>query len=263
MVKNPNKFTFKQARIIILFSVLVVISIATYFQQTTITGWQKPVYISLHAINGDKNSEIAKYIKELQSSDFQEIFDFLVNEGKAYDMTNLPEFRYYLGKPVSENPPKPPSGKGGAIAIMGWSLRLRYWLFMNTGSLGLDSRRIRLFIIYHDENDGQALAHSYGLRKGLVGVVHAYAKRHLNKKNNIIITHELLHTFGASDKYSDGGLPVYPDGYAEPDKIPLYPQEFAEIMAGRIPINKTQAAIPDDLSRSLIGPLTAEEINWY
>ena len=262
MAKNPDKITFKHVRIIILLSVLVIVSIATYFQQTTITGWQKPVYISLHPINGDKTKTVANYIKELQMSDFQEIFGFLVNEAGTYDLKNLPEFRYYIGKPVSESPPKTPGGKAGVFAIMGWSLRLRYWLFMNTGSLGLGSRRIHLFIVYHDVKNGQALAHSYGLKKGLVGVVHAYAKRRLNKKNNIIITHELLHIFGASDKYSDGGLPVYPDGYAEPDKIPRYPQNFAEIMGGRIPVNENQAIIPDDLSRSLIGPGTAEEINW-
>ena len=49
--------------------------------------------------------------------------------------------------------------------------------------------------------------------------------------NNVVIAHELLHTFGATDKYDPAdNMPRHPDGFAEPDARPLFPQRLAEII---------------------------------
>ena len=57
-------------------------------------------------------------------------------------------------------------------------------------------------------------------------------------------------------------MPVYPDGYAEPEREPLYPQEAAEIMACRIPLSEVKAEMPEDLFHTVIGGKTAQEIKW-
>lgn len=90
----------------------------------------------------------------------------------------------------------------------------------------------------------------------------AFARREQNEQNNVVITHELLHTLGATDKYDVNGLPVFPDGFADPEQVPLYPQHAAEIMAGRIARSLDTAEIPQSLEYCLIGPETAAEINW-
>ena len=73
----------------------------------------------------------------------------------------------------------------------------------------------------------------------------------------------MLHTLGASDKYAGlDSLPVFPIGYAEPDRDPLYPQRYAEIMGGRVPLSAHQAKIPTALRNVRIGGATALEINW-
>jgi hypothetical protein len=83
------------------------------------------------------------------------------------------------------------------------------------------------------------------------------------RQNNVIITHEFLHTLGATDKYDPAtNQPLYPDGYAVPDLQPLVPQRYAEIMAGRTPVSQTDATIPESLNDVIIGSLTAKEINW-
>ena len=83
------------------------------------------------------------------------------------------------------------------------------------------------------------------------------------RQNNIVIAHEFLHTLGATDKYDfANNQPVFPDGYAEPQRVPLLPQSYAEIMAGRPPLTHTEAEIPASLNRVLIGEQTAREINW-
>ena len=54
----------------------------------------------------------------------------------------------------------------------------------------------------------------------------------------MVIAHELLHTVGATDKYDPAANESSPpEGYAEPDKIPFFPQTFVGLMAGRIPLS--------------------------
>ena len=67
---------------------------------------------------------------------------------------------------------------------------------------------------------------------------------------------------GATDKYSvASGQPIGPDGLAEPQREPLYPQRYAEIMGGRIAVAEDDSMIPKSLDYAVIGPLTAREIN--
>ena len=95
----------------------------------------------------------------------------------------------------------------------------------------------------------------------MVGVVNAYASRRRTGSNNVIIAHEFLHTLGATDKYDPAdGQPIAPDGLAEPDRRPLYPQRLAEIMGGRTALAENDAVIPKGLRFAVIGPLTASEI---
>jgi hypothetical protein len=79
----------------------------------------------------------------------------------------------------------------------------------------------------------------------------------------MVVTHELLHTLGASDKYDPGtGQPLAPQGLGDPDQSPLYPQRTGEIMAGRVATTSRTAAIPASLAEMTVGPATAREIGW-
>jgi hypothetical protein len=81
--------------------------------------------------------------------------------------------------------------------------------------------------------------------------------------NNIVITHEMLHTLGATDKYDpSSGAPLFPNGFADPTRNPLYPQEKAEIMAGRRALSTQDAQMPANLGAVVVGPATAAEIRW-
>ena len=139
---------------------------------------------------------------------------------------------------------------------------MRFWAKSIESDYG-PSSDVQIFVLYHDPEENPKLAHSLGLQKGLVGVVHAYAGWRETGSNNMVIAHELLHTVGASDKYDIQSLqPIYPIGYAEPDKEPLLPQEFADLMAGRIPLSENQADRPRSLDYVVIGEATAREIRW-
>ena len=97
------------------------------------------------------------------------------------------------------------------------------------------------------------LEHSVGLQKGMIGVANLFAAPHMTEDNNIVITHEVLHTLGATDKYDlTTNLPQYPGGYAEPEATPLLPQRFAEIMGARIPITTSEAQAPTTLDAVVV-----------
>ena len=79
----------------------------------------------------------------------------------------------------------------------------------------------------------------------------------------MVIAHEILHTLGATDKYDPETLqPLFPQGYAEPERNPRFPQSRAEIMAGRRASSEREAEMPDSLDETVVGPQTAREIHW-
>ena len=96
----------------------------------------------------------------------------------------------------------------------------------------------------------------------MIGIINAFADKSYRGSNQVVITHELMHTLGATDKYGANNMPAYPAGYAEPYRVPLYPQRAAEIMGGRIPLSAQKARMPVSLDEAVIGVQTAAEINW-
>ena len=72
-----------------------------------------------------------------------------------------------------------------------------------------------------------------------------------------------MHVLGATDKYRPDTLaPVFPEGFADPQRQPLYPQTRAEIMAGRCALSAHDFEMPASLRDVVVGPLTAREIGW-
>ena len=77
-----------------------------------------------------------------------------------------------------------------------------------------------------------------------------------------VIAHELFHTLDATDHYDDTGRATIPDGLAEPDLEPRYPQRFVEVMARGRPISPNDEVVLGSLDELAVGPTTAREIGW-
>ncbi len=108
-----------------------------------------------------------------------------------------------------------------------------------------------------------SLKHSTALERGRIGTVNLFASKKQSSSNKVVLVHELLHTFGAKDKYDlVTGQPINPVGYANPEQKPLYPQTRAEIMGGYIPLSATKSKTPDGLEYTMISRLTAQEMGW-
>ena len=253
---------FRALRIALLLFILANVAIGAWLTRARTTSWQRPLRVMVFPINADGSEETAKYVAGLKRETFQPIGDFLRDEAKRWGVAGSGAADLYLAPQVHGVPPPPPSS-GSVPQIMLWSLQMRFWAWRHADPAGQPNPDVRLFVLYYDPAKVQRVAHSLGLQKGLIGVVHAFASEDQAGSNNVILAHELLHTVGATDKYQPGSnQPAFPDGYAEPDRVPRLPQEFAEIMAGRIPLSERDAEIPRGLNQVLVGGKTAREIHW-
>jgi hypothetical protein len=253
--------TFRRFRILILLGVLAAAIGLTWLEQTMVRAWRTPLEVAVVPINGDGSSEATEMIRSLKTGDFDDINAFLERESARYGARLSPAMQLTLLPALDALPPAPPRD-GSVLKTMLWSLQLRWWVYRQSGELLPQLGTIKLFVLYHAQQDGVALEHSLGLQKGLIGVVHAYADPRQTRQNNIVIAHELLHTLGATDKYDAGGRPVYPQGYAEPELPEHLPRREAEIMAGRLVDSAGRVVMPPDLEQCVIGATTAHEINF-
>jgi hypothetical protein len=254
---------FRLIRTIILVLILINVAVGTWLTRVRSTSWEHPLRVMMFPINADGNPGTAAYVAELRKDAFQPIAAFVHREAQRYGVSSYAPVDVYLGAEIASRPPDPPY-EGNALQIALWSLQMRLWAWRHADFDG-PAPDVRIFVLYHDPEQVAAVAHSLGLQKGLIGVVNAFASAEQGAQNNVIIAHELLHTVGATDKYdtrSGSNMPAYPDGYAEPDKDPPVPQEYAEIMGGRIPVSQDEAHIPESLDQVLVGAATAREINW-
>jgi len=252
---------FRIVRISILLAVLIGVAMGTLATRLRSTSWDESLWVVIYPINADGSEATARYINSLERETFESVEEYMKEEAKSYDLVQTRPITVRMAPIVDKLPPEPPRS-ANILAVMWYSLRLRYWAFMADNYDG-PAKDIRMFVLYYDPAHHEELDDSMGLQKGMFGVARAFAGWRMEATNNIVITHELLHTVGATDKYdSETTQPVFPQGYADPEKDPLYPQEDAEIMAGRIPISETEAKMPKSLWYTLIGPETAREINW-
>ena len=252
---------FRTIRITILLLILFFVGMNTWLTQLRSTDWDESLWVVVYPVNGDNSPVTQKYIGTLSRDTFRSIESFLDDEANRYGMAISDPVTVRLAEQVADRPPLPPVN-GSTLSVMLWSLKLRYWAYRNDNFDG-PKPDVQMFVVYHDPDTHNTLRHSLGIQKGMIGVVNAYAGRSLAQRNNVVIAHEFLHTLGASDKYDRANnQPIYPDGYAEPDRTPLHPQRKAEIMAGRIPLSDHQAVMPKSFAASSIGAKTAHEIRW-
>lgn len=257
-VSGPTMF--KKVRILLLLFALFVVATGSWLHQWRLTDWNEPLWLVVYPIAGDDSPTTRGYIDRLALGAFHPIEDFVAAQARQYRRRLGRAVRVVLGPEIDALPPAAPVN-GSILSVVGWSLSLRYWAWRHESDDALGD--VSMFVIYHDPERSPRVPHSLGLKQGSLGVVHAFADRDMTQSNNVVITHEFLHTLGATDKYDPRtDQPLHPHGFAAPGREPLYPQDRAEIMGGRIPLSPSRASIPRSLSQTVVGALTAQEIGW-
>ena len=250
---------FRKFRILILLLILATVGLSAWRENSRLTAWEHTIHVAIYPIAADDSPTTAHFITELTGDDFADIAQWLQEQSDKHGRSVLQPVALRVAPTVATKPPLPPSRPSTLDAIL-WSLQLR-WRAWRHDRIDGPKPQVRLFVLFHDPERTLHLPHSIGLSKGQIGVIHAFASRPQRRQNAVVIAHELLHTFGASDKYDLATRqPIYPQGYAEPDRNPRLPQDKAEIMGGRTPVDEQHAEIPASLADTVIGSETAREI---
>jgi hypothetical protein len=253
---------WRQIRIAVLLLVLLGVVVTQWIDRERVTAWDRPLWIGIYPLNGDQSEAADRYLRTLDSRAFAGIEQFFADEAKEYGLAVNEPVHVEL-YPVGNELPPLLEPRSGVLATMWWSLKLRWFASHAADVEGRAPPHIRLFVLFHDPEITPRVPHSLGLQKGLIGVVYAFAARSAEGGNSIVITHEVMHTLGATDKYDpQTNAPLFPTGFAEPEAKPVFPQQFAEIMAGRRALSTDDFEMPDSLREVKIGPLTAAEIRW-
>ena len=253
---------FKSLRILALLIVLMSV-LGTYLLQQNINkNWSGTRSIQIIPVYADDKQSTRDFIASIKADDFQEIISYLEQNASVYNLDLSNALLIDLQAPIDEVPPALPNTDDGYLSQIWWSLKLRWWAWRHESSNHSDTQ-IRLFVMYQSPAENIRLPHSTGLRNGLLGLINARAQRSDKRLHNVILTHELLHIYGATDKYDlVTGEPLFPQGYFKPEQQPVLPQRYAELMGRSIPISNTKFKVAGRLSQTRIGELTAREIGW-
>jgi hypothetical protein len=253
---------WRNIRIGILLFILALAAWSNWYDRLSTTDWDETLSIGIFPIDDAGDPVTRAYVSSLDDGDVADVQRFLNEEAREYGVGIARPVSVSLFPPVTEAPPER-AADSGILGTMWWSLKMRMYARRASRASGLPAPQIRIFVRYHDPEFTQRVPHSVGMQKGLVGVVHAFAADEMRGGNNVVIAHEVLHTLGASDKYDPGTLaPLFPIGYAEPDRYPRFPQPFTEIMAGRRALTPVEFEMPDSLDEVIVGPATALEVRW-
>jgi hypothetical protein len=252
---------WRTLRIAVLLLILVLVALTTWQDRYRSTRWREPLFVAIYPIAADESPATVRYVASLDGSEFKAIDRFFAGEAVRHHLPTDEPFRSRL-RPALEDRPPQRAASAGPVATAFWSLKLRYWAW-RVSRQAREPEDVRIFVLYHDPALTPTVPHSLGLTKGLIGVVYAFAVPEMTAENNVVIAHELLHTVGATDKYDPvTDAPRFPEGFGDPGQVPLYPQRYAELMAGRRMLGSGRWEQVPSLDEVVVGAATALEIRW-
>lgn len=250
----------RRVRLLLLLIVVALLFGITRCERPRTPDWNEPVRVSVHPHAVDSRVDTARALERLDQGRLNAISAFFATESGRHNPRIDQPFVIELGAPLNEAPDVPPEN-GGILARLRWGLSLRWWRWRFAGpAFNPDIVVIARFSGGHPE--GQAL-HSIGSASLRLVITNLPSAAEHADYGLVVLAHEILHTVGANDLYDPAtGLPLFPSGYAEPNRQPPYPQVQAELMAGRIPVAPGRAVQASHLEQVRIGARTAREIGW-
>ncbi len=251
---------WKKIRIAVLTFILTVVALQAWVEQADLS-WEDNFHVAIYPVNADGSKQVSEYLRTLTRDDFKAMEEYFVEAAAPFNLGVSKPVEVQLGAQLWDIPPAPPSEINTLNNII-WSLKFRLFAWFNNPIVG-NKPVIRLYLLYYDPNTNPVLSYSATLNKGRIGRVNLFGEKSYNKQNLVVVAHELLHTLSATDKYDlENGHPIYPVGYAEPHKMPRYPQDLAELMGGYVPVSAERSDVPMSLKHTIIGEETAREIGW-
>jgi hypothetical protein len=260
-----NQGWFYRARLTLLLTILAAVLLwagSDYVGRRERTAWHRPVKVALVLA---LREPVSQHTLELLSDRTLELERRLGEEYRRYTGRDFTPFSVTVKGPVGESAAPPRDDDDGVVDLFKHSARMWWW------SRGLDSQAnvewmhydSRIYLVLKPTSSaGIAFVEGESEAGGRLGVAQADIDPEMVDFSLFVAAHELLHTLGASDKYGTSGRAIYPFGYADPNRSPLYPQPGAEVMARNVPVGPLRERPPASLDELYVGETTAREIGW-
>jgi len=263
--KGRRGRTFYRVRVAVLLAVLAGVLLYAwrdYRRRTQRLDWNQTLTVGIVLLRqGTVDDDVVADLRT-RASELQRL---LAAECRRHRPGAPEPFHFVLFGPVdvSAGPP--------ALAGDGWLDQARHsyalWRYLSpvdegagVAARGLDAR---LYVVLRPPSGGTMhTVEGMGEQGGRVGIVTVELDDTMVDFAMFVAAHELFHTLGATDKYDAAGRPLVPDGLAEPERQPLYPQRYAELMARHVPLSPSTDRPPETLAELRIGSGTAREIGW-
>jgi hypothetical protein len=259
----PRRVIFRRIRIAFLLSILVVTAAwggSTEYRRRIRSRWERPLQVGLVLLapGGAVDAEAWRRGASRLSARLTEEMQRWRGPGAVpFEISVVGPVAWSRSLPFSPASGSPLDRASHAVEV--W--RTVREIDEAAGGIvgGFD---IRVFVLAATlQGDPVGFAEGSGALNGEVAFVRGSAGGDLSIPL-LAVGHELLHTVGASDKYDGSGHAREPGGLADPDRVPLHPQEHAEWMVGEVPVAPGQGRLPESLDELRVGPVTAAEIGW-
>jgi len=267
--KKKKSRTFFYVRVAILLSILFVVvlyAVRDLRSRRARKDWDRTLDIAIVLIHVEGSAAVdADAIRALNDRK-DALEQRLASEARRHNPKIIgTPFRLRVFGPinVSTAPPSPPSDSPVDLAKQ--AVDLERWLRDVDPNAGViaDHWDTRIYVsLRRPASESVSFVEGQSQQDGRIGMVSVELDSTMADLTLIVVAHELMHTLGASDKYDGAGKTRIPDGLAEPDRTPLYPQRFAELMARNRPLSATEEKVPITLDDIAVGPMTAREIGW-
>lgn len=253
---------FFLVRLSLLLTVLVLIGLWGYNDlqsRKARTEWDRTLSVAVVLVT---TAPVAPAAVERLEARLAHLEGLLTREFRRY-RSGPPPFRFVLhGTAQASPPPEPPQSA--------WDLPehlYRQWSYLSAidASVGLNAQVYdsRIYVVARPPASASVqFVEGYSQLGGRVGIVEVELNEEMVDLVLSVTAHELFHTLGAEDKYDAAGHALVPEGLAEPDRSPRFPQRYVEVMARNRPLGNHQERSLDHLDELSVGPLTAREIGW-
>jgi hypothetical protein len=249
-------------RISVLLSVLAIVALYAWNdvrRRRERNEWRRTLEIALVVVRDGPVSEPAVHALRSQTSELERV---LAAQLARYRGAPARPFSFVVFGPV-DRVAALPEAPDGLVAAAKYAWQLRAFTSDVDERAGVPSRGFdaRIYLVVRPPSRS-GFVEGMSEHGGRVGVALAELDETTIPLTLFVAAHELFHTLGANDRYDASGRTLVPDGLAEPDKVPLFPQRYAELMARNRPLAPDREVPPASLDELSVGATTAREIGW-
>jgi hypothetical protein len=245
-----------------LFAITVLFALHDIYSRRARTEWQRPVSVAIALVQLGPVDQVAL---NALSARFPALEARLAAEYHRYGGGLERPITFTLFGPVSvdRTAPSDPNSDLPSLAEHAYTL-WRWTHAIDEGSaLPTHAFDSRIYLVLRAPRDkGMAWVEGSSELGGRVGVARVDLDLSSVDLALFVTTHEFFHTLGASDKYDPSGRALIPQGLVEPNRVPPFPQRYAEVMARNLVLAPGSERVPESLAELGVGVETAREIGW-